>query len=65
MDTGALLHGGISEPAASALDHVLLVVQINDWSLRTIAPIEMKTGFSWVQAKPACSLARVAASGGP
>ncbi|MDB5438688.1 MAG: fumarylacetoacetate hydrolase family protein [Caulobacteraceae bacterium] len=40
-----------------AMDHIKLVVQINDWSLRTIAPIEMKTGFGWVQAKPACSVA--------
>ena len=32
-------------------------MQINDWSLRTIAPKEMKTGFGWVQAKPACSVA--------
>ncbi len=40
-----------------ALHHIKLVVQINDWSLRTIAPIEMKTGFGWVQAKPACSMA--------
>lgn len=43
--------------AAEALDHIRLVVQINDWSLRTIAPIEMKTGFGWVGAKPACSMA--------
>jgi fumarylacetoacetate (FAA) hydrolase len=35
-------------------------VQINDWSLRTIAPMEMKTGFGWVRAKPACSMAPVA-----
>ncbi|MFT4053583.1 MAG: fumarylacetoacetate hydrolase family protein [Novosphingobium sp.] len=40
-----------------ALRHIKLVVQINDWSLRTIAPVEMKTGFGWVQAKPACSMA--------
>jgi fumarylacetoacetate (FAA) hydrolase len=40
-----------------ALAHVCLVVLINDWSLRAIAPIEMKTGFGWVQAKPACSVA--------
>lgn len=40
-----------------AVDHIKLVVQINDWSLRAIAPIEMKTGFGWVQAKPACSMA--------
>ena len=27
------------------------------WSLRAIAIPEMKTGFGWVQAKPACSVA--------
>lgn len=43
--------------AEDALAHVRLVLLINDWSLRTIAPIEMKTGFGWVQAKPACSVA--------
>jgi fumarylacetoacetate (FAA) hydrolase len=43
-----------------ALGHIRLVVQINDWSLRAIAPIEMKTGFGWVQAKPPCSVAPVA-----
>lgn len=42
---------------ADALAHIKLIVQINDWSLRTLAPIEMKTGFGWVQAKPACSVA--------
>ena len=46
--------------AASALGRVLLAVQINDWSLRAVAPIEMKTGFGWIQAKPACSMAPVA-----
>ncbi|MCO5794866.1 MAG: fumarylacetoacetate hydrolase family protein [Blastomonas sp.] len=40
-----------------AIAHIKLVVQINDWSLRALAPIEMKTGFGWVQAKPACSIA--------
>jgi fumarylacetoacetate (FAA) hydrolase len=43
--------------AADAMQHIKLVIQINDWSLRTIAPKEMKTGFGWVQAKPACSVA--------
>ena len=43
--------------AEEAMQHIRLVVQINDWSLRAIAPIEMKTGFGWVQAKPACSMA--------
>jgi fumarylacetoacetate (FAA) hydrolase len=45
---------------AAALNQVRLIVQINDWSLRAIAPIEMKTGFGWIQAKPACSVAPVA-----
>jgi fumarylacetoacetate (FAA) hydrolase len=47
-------------PAAHALGCIRLAVQINDWSLRAVAPIEMKTGFGWIQAKPACSTAPVA-----
>jgi fumarylacetoacetate (FAA) hydrolase len=43
--------------ADQALAHVRLIILINDWSLRAIAPIEMKTGFGWIQAKPACSVA--------
>lgn len=43
--------------AADALHHIRLVVQINDWSLRALAVPEMKTGFGWIQAKPACSMA--------
>jgi fumarylacetoacetate (FAA) hydrolase len=43
-----------------AARHIRLIVQINDWSLRRLAPIEMKTGFGWVQAKPPCSVAPVA-----
>jgi fumarylacetoacetate (FAA) hydrolase len=43
--------------AADAMAHIKLVVQINDWSLRTLAGPEMKTGFGWVQAKPPCSMA--------
>ena len=46
---------GIS--ARDALDRIRLVVQINDWSLRTLAGPEMKTGFGWVWAKPPCSMA--------
>lgn len=42
---------------AEAMAHIKLLVQINDWSLRALAPVEMKTGFGWVQAKPACSVA--------
>jgi len=40
-----------------AIGHIKLVLLINDRSLRAIAPKEMKTGFGWVQAKPACSMA--------
>ncbi len=43
--------------AKEAAGHIKLIVQINDWSLRVIAPAEMKTGFGWVRAKPACSVA--------
>ncbi|MCM2294010.1 fumarylacetoacetate hydrolase family protein [Allorhizobium sp. BGMRC 0089] len=49
---------GIS--AEAAIGHIRLLVQINDWSLRRLAPIEMRTGFGWVQAKPLCSMAPVA-----
>lgn len=43
--------------ASDALGHIKLIVQINDWSLRALAVPEMKTGFGWIQAKPACSMA--------
>jgi len=42
---------------AEAMQHICLIVQINDWSLRMLAAPEMKTGFGWVQAKPPCSMA--------
>jgi fumarylacetoacetate (FAA) hydrolase len=45
-----------------AARHIRLLIQINDWSLRGIAPIEMRTGFGWVQAKPPCSVAPFALS---
>lgn len=47
---------------AEALSHIRLLVQINDWSLRTLAGPEMKTGFGWVQAKPPCGMAPFAAT---
>ena len=50
----------LGTPARVADRYVRLLVQINDWSLRTLAPAEMKTGFGWIQAKPACSLAPIA-----
>jgi fumarylacetoacetate (FAA) hydrolase len=45
---------------AEAGRHIRLLVQINDWSLRKLAPAEMKTGFGWIQAKPPCGMAPVA-----
>ncbi|MEY2942711.1 MAG: hypothetical protein RLY97_725 [Pseudomonadota bacterium] len=43
--------------ADDAMQHIKLVVQINDWSLRALAGPEMKTGFGWVRAKPPCAMA--------
>lgn len=43
-----------------ALSHIKLLVQLNDVSLRSLAPREMKTGFGFIQAKPATSFAPVA-----
>ncbi len=40
-----------------AMGHIKLILQINDWSLRRLAGPEMRTGFGWVHAKPACSVA--------
>ncbi|MEM6896375.1 MAG: fumarylacetoacetate hydrolase family protein, partial [Pseudomonadota bacterium] len=45
---------------AEARGHIRLLVLINDWSLRKLTLSEVKTGFGWVQAKPACSMAPVA-----
>lgn len=43
-----------------AAKHIVLVVLLNDISLRALAPREMKTGFGFVQAKPTCSFSPVA-----
>jgi fumarylacetoacetate (FAA) hydrolase len=43
-----------------AANSIRLIVLINDWSLRNLGPIEMATGFGWLQCKPACSMAPVA-----
>lgn len=49
---------GVSPEAA--LRHIRLIVQINDWSLRALAPREMTTGFGFLQAKPSTSFAPIA-----
>lgn len=46
--------------AQQALSHIRLLVQVNDVSLRALAPREMVTGFGFLQAKPSCSFAPVA-----
>jgi fumarylacetoacetate (FAA) hydrolase len=44
----------------AALGCILLVVQINDWSLRALGPREMKSGFGFLQAKPSTAFAPIA-----
>lgn len=46
--------------AEDALAHIKLIVQINDVSLRALAPREMTTGFGFLQAKPSSSFAPLA-----
>lgn len=55
--TSAVRMGASADEAARA---IRLIVLLNDWSLRRIAPLEMKTGFGWIQAKPASSIAPIA-----
>lgn len=45
---------------ADAGQYIRLIVLINDWSLRALGPIEMATGFGWLQCKPACAVAPIA-----
>jgi fumarylacetoacetate (FAA) hydrolase len=46
--------------AEAALRLVRLVMLANDVSLRSLALVEMKTGFGWIHAKPATSFSPVA-----
>ncbi|GLH36366.1 fumarylacetoacetate hydrolase family protein [Pseudomonas moraviensis] len=46
--------------AENALGHIKLILQINDVSLRALAPREMRTGFGFLQAKPSSSFAPLA-----
>jgi fumarylacetoacetate (FAA) hydrolase len=46
--------------AREAGSHITLILQLNDVSLRALAPREMKTGFGFLQAKPSSSFAPVA-----
>lgn len=49
---------GIS--ASDALAHIVLAVQINDWSLRALGAQESKTGMGFVQGKPSTAFAPLA-----
>ncbi|MNT28572.1 Fumarylacetoacetate (FAA) hydrolase family protein [compost metagenome] len=46
--------------AEVAQQHIKLILQINDVSLRALAPREMSTGFGFLQAKPSSSFAPLA-----
>ena len=50
----------MSTSAEKAVEHIRLIVQINDWSLRALGPREMNSGFGFLQAKPSSSFAPVA-----
>jgi fumarylacetoacetate (FAA) hydrolase len=43
-----------------SLEHVRLIVMINDWSLRAFGPTEMRGGFGFLQAKPPSSVSAIA-----
>lgn len=43
--------------ASEASNHIALIMQLNDWSLRELGPREMKTGFGFINAKPSSSFA--------
>ncbi|MGC2774747.1 MAG: fumarylacetoacetate hydrolase family protein [Bradyrhizobium sp.] len=50
----------MATPAAQAGRHIRLLVQINDWSLRTLGAREVRTGFGFLHAKPSTSFAPIA-----
>ena len=50
----------MGSPPPHAAERILLLVQINDVSLRAFAPREMRTGFGFFQAKPSSSFAPAA-----
>ena len=46
--------------AASAAQHIKLVMLANDWSLRNLIPVELAKGFGFYQSKPATAFSPVA-----
>jgi fumarylacetoacetate (FAA) hydrolase len=60
-EVGVVLdHVPMMTTAANALAHVRLLVLLNDASLRILAGREVRTGFGFLQSKPATSFAPVA-----
>jgi fumarylacetoacetate (FAA) hydrolase len=47
-------------PKERIAPHIIMILLVNDVSLRALAPREMKTGFGWIQAKPSTSFSPVA-----
>lgn len=52
-------HVPMAADRTTAARAICLVMQVNDWSLRRYAAIEVRTGFGWLLAKPACSAAPI------
>jgi fumarylacetoacetate (FAA) hydrolase len=46
--------------AEEAIEHIKLIVLLNDWSLRAFGPSEMKGGFGFIHAKPPSSMSAFA-----
>src|SRR5690606_2746933 len=44
----------------AALEHIKLVMLVNDWSLRNLIPGELAKGFGFYQSKPATAFSPVA-----
>jgi fumarylacetoacetate (FAA) hydrolase len=47
----------VGTSAAEALDHIKLVVVLNDWTYRALVPEELARGFGFFQSKPATAFA--------
>ncbi len=48
--------------AATARKHIVLILLVNDWSLRNLVPAELAKGFGFYQSKPATAFSPVAAT---
>lgn len=46
--------------ANRAVEHIRLIVMVNDWSLRAYGPAEMQAGFGFLHAKPPSALSAIA-----